>query len=256
MWSSIRLICSLLICLFLEEGCHNSALKAGKRADGSPVREVSDFNQVWPEIARELDVSFDGLQVTLGQLQGIGHVGFASKVKQLAVEKDQLNNQLQIFARTRYLSYINAEYDPDPASRQKGRESWDKAVDYINQQALDIRQKTLTLEIEGQKYLALERNLPKAKSNTESVRQHVQQQRTRFQEAAKYRDSCPDNRDCPDLETVAEALSKAVKSLQEAEKEEQRVRNEYDQHKEILDKVLEVTKKAMEMSLKAAKLAT
>ena len=152
-----RLVRFAISLVFAASGCTSNDLDERTRSDNTKVMMIKNFDRIWPEVAKPLEVELAGVSATLKGVElKATDVAVREKVFRLYEEKDQLSAQLQLFARTAYLSYINSEFDPDPQLRKQGRDQWNRAIETLHAKALKIREQDYDLRRDVGQYLRQE----------------------------------------------------------------------------------------------------
>lgn len=135
-----------LIVSFISLGC--SDFEYRRRPDGSEVAVIRKVENVFPLVAKELTLGIDANLKLKEELTPIAiKGGYQDKIVQLYETLDQISANARDFIISNYLSYINADLDPDVNARQAGRIAWQTVNKELQERVLKLREIKLTLEV-------------------------------------------------------------------------------------------------------------
>lgn len=140
-----KILLSLIVVSLLSSGC--SDFEYRRRPDKSEVAVIRKVENVFPFIAKEFTLGADANLKLKEELMPIAvKGGYQDKVIQLYDTLDQISANTRDFIISNYLSYINADLDPDVNARQAGRLAWQTVNKELQERVLKLREIKLRLE--------------------------------------------------------------------------------------------------------------
>ena len=163
---------------FISLGC--SDFEYRRRPDGSEVAVIRKVENVFPLVAKELTLGIDANVQLKEELTPVAiNGGYQDKIVQLYETLDQISANSRDFIISNYLSYINADLDPDVNARQAGRIAWQTANKELQERVLKLREIKFTLET------ARRLTLQKEKGKTEVAPEVLKRTKENEEEAAE-----------------------------------------------------------------------
>jgi hypothetical protein len=130
----------LLAIVSVTFGCAGS-FEFRKRPDNSEAAVLKRIDDAWPVIARDVVVNLEANAKIKGQVtDAAAKFGLENKVHQLYEEMDQINAHTRTLVVANYVAYINVELEPDPATRERGRQEWKKTQELLTESSLRLRE--------------------------------------------------------------------------------------------------------------------